>query len=97
MARTYKRDRLGRFASSGSGPNRATNVTGKAGGKSFKGEVGVRGKRIRDQFGKATLPESGSIWTKRKANATGLRGSAPKGTINDWRGKGKFNNRRLGR
>ena len=92
MARTYRRDSLGRFsggagsAKSGRGTNRAASVTIKGGdGKSVKGELGAKGKRIRDKFKPNMLTETGSIWTKRRASAKGLSGSRPKGTIANWR------------
>jgi hypothetical protein len=88
MARSYRRDSRGRFsggagnAKSGSGTNRASSVTVKgSNGKSVKGELGVKGKRLRNNFKPNMLTENGSIWTKRKASARGLRGSRPKDTM----------------
>lgn len=97
MARSYKRDSRGRFAGGGGGRSgRAVSVTGKtASGRSFKGEVGVRGKRLENKTKSSSLPESGSYFTRRKvggdrlSQSTGqsrfVGGSTPRGTIGKTR------------
>jgi hypothetical protein len=89
MPRTYKRDSRGRFAGGGgSGSGRASRVTGNSGsGKKFKGEVGIRGKRLENASGNyKRLPESGSSWGKRSVSRS-VFNSTPSGTIAKSRAK----------
>ena len=81
-------DILGRFSGgtgnlkSASGSNRASSLTVRTkGGKMVKGELGQRGRRIRDTFKPNQLTENGDMWTKRRAKATTVQGSRPKGTM----------------
>ena len=86
--RTYRRDALGRFSGgtgnvkSASGSDRASSLTVRTkGGKTVKGELGQRGRRILDMYKPNQLTENGDIWTKRRARATTVQGSRPKGTM----------------
>jgi hypothetical protein len=86
--RSYRRDSLGRFSGgtgnvkSASGSNRASSLTVRTkGGKTVKGELGQRGRRIQNTYKPNQLTENGDTWTKRRAKAATVQGSRPKGTM----------------